>query len=54
MGVLKGHIDYNSKDLLNTVTILNVSLQMHGTYSCHVDSDINTSQNAATLTVVIG
>ncbi|CAG2107189.1 unnamed protein product, partial [Medioppia subpectinata] len=53
VGVLKGHVDYNSKDLLNTVTILNVSLEMHGTYSCHVDSDLNTSQNSATLTVII-
>ncbi|CAG2160427.1 unnamed protein product [Oppiella nova] len=53
VGVLKGHVDYNSKDLLNTVVILNVTLDMHGTYSCHVDSDINTSQNSATLTVII-
>ena len=54
LGVLKGHIDYNSKDLLNTVVILNVTLEMHGTYSCHVDSDITSSQNSATLTVIIG
>lgn len=54
LALFRGHVDFNSRDLLNTVSLFNVTIQFAGQYSCRVITDYNESENASPLTVVVG
>jgi len=57
LGCLKGHVKLDSlpsSDLLHTIEIKNVTMNLHGSYSCEVNSDINSSKSETFLTVIIG
>lgn len=49
-----GHVDYNSKDLLNTVTLFNITMEFAGQYTCRVITEYNESENVAQMTVIVG
>lgn len=47
-------MDYNSKDLLNTITLFNITKEFAGQYTCRVITELNESENAAQMTVIVG
>lgn len=54
LSLFRGHVDYNSADLLNTVALFNVDMSFAGQYSCRVVTDHNESENTAQMTVIVG
>lgn len=54
LGLFKQHVDYNTADLLNTVTLFNISLEFAGEYSCRVATGRGESENTASMTVIVG
>ena len=54
LSLFKGHVDFNSKDLLNTVALFNIDMRFAGQYSCRVVTDHNESENTAPMTVIVG
>ena len=54
MSLFRGHVDYNSKDLLNTVTLFDIDMRYAGQYTCRVITEFNESENAAQMTVIVG
>ncbi len=54
LSLFRGHVDYNSKDLLNTVTLFNINIEFAGQYTCRVITEYNESENVAQMTVILG
>lgn len=54
LSLFRGHVDYNSKDLLNTVTLFNVDKNFAGQYSCRVITEYNESENSAQMIIIVG
>ncbi|UXI17464.1 NRDE2 protein [Sarcoptes scabiei] len=51
--LFRGHVDYNSKDLLNTVTLFDIDMRFAGQYSCRVITEYNESENTAQMIVIV-
>ena len=52
--ILKKNVDYNTKDLLNTVTLFNIDLNFACQYSCRVITEYNESENSAQMIIIVG
>ncbi|XP_075678064.1 uncharacterized protein LOC113798479 isoform X2 [Dermatophagoides pteronyssinus] len=53
LSLFRNHVDYNTKDLLNTVTLFNIDLNFAGQYSCRVITEYNESENSAQMIVIV-
>ena len=54
LGVLKGHVQLGPNLPLSTVEVKNATIDMQGSYSCHVITQNGKSQNEAFLNVIQG
>ncbi|KAI2805312.1 hypothetical protein BLOT_004307 [Blomia tropicalis] len=53
LSLFRGHVDYNSADLLNTVTLFGITMSFAGQYACRVITEKSESENTAHMTVVV-